>query len=426
MKTNQEPANSPGPPNSDRSTLRTDLPPEQQAKFERFMIDFDGVFPPPLRPFFRAYVRALLSCGPRQSIRRMATEAGVSTSYLRKMLQDSRWDARHLRDQFRWQVLRDHPLRTGCALLLETKWYETDKTAAATLASGAAPENPPSPAIVHLGLAEGRFRCLLESEPYVPAQWLADGARRESLGISKRHVFRPPWKIALSLLGQARSQGLEVGWLYAPRSFGAELPFLLALGELDCRYVAEVPADLPGWLVPPTGIPMEGSRALGPGRASTPDRIPQRPPHSVRELSMGCPHPERVSVQDPQGPRKVEDWQAGILPFYPADGGLPSSALGLIVLRHEASGETRYFLTNGAMGTSLTDLVRIALSGKPIERQLKEDARATGLHRVSLRGVPMLQRHLVLSAIGLLFRSKMLMDKEAELETSSHQALSTG
>ncbi|HVR83468.1 MAG TPA: hypothetical protein VMU54_04105, partial [Planctomycetota bacterium] len=128
MITNQGPGDPPGPSRSERLVLRTDLPPEHQAKFERFMIEFDGVFPPPLRPYFRTYVQTLLSSGPRKSIRRMAAEAGISLSHLRKMLQDPRWDAGHLRDQFRWQVLRDHPIKAGCALLLETKWYEREKS----------------------------------------------------------------------------------------------------------------------------------------------------------------------------------------------------------------------------------------------------------------------------------------------------------
>jgi hypothetical protein len=426
MKANPEPSGSPVPPASGQGAARAEFSPEHHAEFERFMIDFDGIFPPPLRPLFRAYVRTLLSTGPRKSIRRMAVESGVSGSTLRKMIQDSRWDDRRLRDHFRGQVLREHPMENGCALILETKWQEIPKTAAPTPGPGAPPPESTSPVIVHLGLAEGRFRCFLESEPYLPQDWLADGARREWRGIPKKHVFRPTWQIALTLLGQARSQGLRVGWLYVGRKLGGELPFLLALGDLNYRYVAEVTPDLSGWLHPPLGLPSEDSAVVVREPSSAPGRMPQRPPHTVRELSMGCPASERFAARDPYLPEKVEPWVAGIIPFYPADRGLPSGALGLIVLRHETSGETRYFLTNGALGTSLADLVKIALAGKPIEQQLKEDAKATGLHQVWQRGYRMLQRHLILSAISLLFRSKMLREEAPEKEESSPEIMSTG
>jgi len=38
----------------------------------------------------------------------------------------------------------------------------------------------------------------------------------------------------------------------------------------------------------------------------------------------------------------------------------------------------------------------------------------------------MLERHLILSAISLLFRSKLLLDQEAETEGSKRTVLSTG
>jgi hypothetical protein len=428
MKSNLEPV-SPEPfLMARRSELLAEVSSKDPAAFERFMKEFDDAFPPALQPFFRAYVAGLLSPEPRKSFAFLAEQIGVSRTHLRKLLLDSRWDPRRLENSFRSWVLRNHSGGTAIGMIFETRWRESARVATSTPApdSGIPSGVQPLPFLVNLGLADGRFRCILESEPYLPGPVRKVSAGSDSRRASQCPAIRPPWKIALALLRQARTQGLRCGWLSLDRSYGSELPFLLGLGELDYQYVAEVPGVLAGWLYPP--LALLDVQGQSPGGAESPSlrgRGMERPPHSVRDLTRGFELPETIHIPDLDLPEIVEPWQAGILSFYPAHRELISPSLGLIVLRHKETGDSKYFLTNGAMGRPLSELVRIALVAKPLLKRLKEDAKASGFQRVKVGGIREGHRHRILAALSLLFKAEARTNQVVPARTVPFSATPT-
>src|SRR5205085_1759498 len=94
---------------------------------------------------------------------------------------------------------------------------------------------------VHLGyvVPTKGFRCLLDSDLFVPQGDWDDPQRRAAAGIPEELTYRPKYQIALEQLARARGNGVPLGWVTADEYYGSKPKFLAGLEGLELPYVLE-------------------------------------------------------------------------------------------------------------------------------------------------------------------------------------------
>ena len=98
-------------------------------------------------------------------------------------------------------------------------------------------------------------------------------------------------------------------------------------------------------------------------------------------------------------------WEVKHLPGYlPDTEGLPGKVWHLVVARNPLDhGEIKYFISNAPPETTVEVLLLVAFSRWRIERCFEDDKGEIGLDHYEGRKYVGLKRHLVLSAVSLLF-----------------------
>ena len=85
---------------------------------------------------------------------------------------------------------------------------------------------------VHLGYVAGDFQCLLDSDLYLPQDWVQDPVRRQEAGIPEEVVFRTKPALALEQIGRAVRNGIRVSAWTFDEFYGRGREFLDGLQEL--------------------------------------------------------------------------------------------------------------------------------------------------------------------------------------------------
>ncbi|MFN3484727.1 MAG: transposase, partial [Planctomycetota bacterium] len=304
----------------------------------------------PTRRLMAAYVRGQIASLRRKAVRSMARAVGVAPRTLQELLSLHRWDEERVRSL----VARIGARRIGAAaeiafLHLSGRPKKGDRT------PGIDQQYCPSTGhvenccvLVHLGRADGAFRCLLESDVYLSERW-AEPQRRMRAGIPEGVAGRPKSRMALELLERAERRGLRFGCVLVTRDLGGEPGLVTELARGGRAFLAEVPAE---------GM----DRGSGPEAAT--------------------------------GPQAVSGDALG--PWGPLEPGRPEGALRFLRLE-----EGRTFVTN--LPGSAEDLAARARDVARLERAFAEDRRAVGLEDFEVRGYRALRRHLALSAVSVLF-----------------------
>ncbi len=355
---------------------------------DEFLDPFCRLLKPEHAAFVRRYFRRLVSSDPSAD---MPSE--LATGHLRNDLNRLLWNVNRLQEKFHSRVRMHLGGAPAAVVIAETRWAKTGKT------FGPSGPEAPRPAIIHLGAIDARFEGILGSDVYFPPSSLETPQSRRSRGLASNHSYVPPWEIALGLLSSARRKGLIGRWVVLDPKYGAEIPFLAALGGWGARFIAEVPSSLPAWLARPEKV-----SATEPGRGQSPEPSPARPAYSLADLGRGCEWtPLHEAIPGDDGPW-TQSWAAGTLLVSPAWKGRSAGLLRLVVLRNEATADCRYFMTNDSGDATLGELARIALCRQGLERGVREIAAAAGLDGLRLRHYRPLRRHMMLALMASLYR----------------------
>jgi hypothetical protein len=177
------------------------------------------------------------------------------------------------------------------------------------------------------------------------------------------------------------------------------------------RFVAEVPRNFMGWVKPPRVI-TRPFRKKGRRARKTPRLASGRPPaRRVDEMlsqdRLRNPPWVRWRVKD--GPKGPMVWEVKPLRFVPVGAdGLPGEPLHLIVARDVLDPEqVKFFVSNASEETSVGVLLLVAFSRGRVERCFEDQKSEIGLDQYEGRRYRGLKRHLILSAVSDLFRSRM-------------------
>jgi SRSO17 transposase len=197
---------------------------------------------------FRNYTRGLLTDLPRKTAEPLALHAGVPPRNLQQFLKACLWDHDGLTDAVDRELLAAAaelpagPIGT-VGILDETSALKqgTKTPGVQRQYLGCVGKVGNGIVTVHLAVAKGRFKALLDSELFLPESWDADRKRCREADIPDGMRYRPKWRIGLELLAKAQGNGWQFDWLTFDEGYGGKPDFLTVLDLAGQAYVGEVP-----------------------------------------------------------------------------------------------------------------------------------------------------------------------------------------
>ncbi len=149
---------------------------------------------------------------------------------------------------------------------------------------------------VSISAATDEASCPLDWRLFIPSEWDADAERRATahLPAQIRHVAK--WKLALEMIDELRSWGLEPPAILGDGAFGEVTEFRESLEERELRYVVQTKGGTSAY-----------AEAVRPTRPHYPDRgRPPKPryrgkPSSLRSLALEAGAEAAVSVSWREG-----------------------------------------------------------------------------------------------------------------------------
>src|SRR6476659_9701602 len=183
------------------------------------------------------YVRGLLSDLPRKTAEPLALRAGCAVRTLQEFLRDHAWDApavtRHLRARAAEMLPGiDDPSGLGTVGLIdETSAVKDGKKTPGVQRQylGCVGKVDNGIVTVHLALARGRFKSLIDFDLFLPEKWSDDRDRCRAGGIPAGVVHRPKWQIALEQVDRAGGNRVALDWLTFDEGYGQCPRFMQAL-----------------------------------------------------------------------------------------------------------------------------------------------------------------------------------------------------
>jgi len=339
------------------------------------------------------YCRGLLSDLPRKTAEPIALASGTAVRTLQEFLKDHAWSYRHARTTLQEHVAATLPAVPADDLGTVGVVDETATVKKGTKTPGVQRQwcgergkTENCVVTVHLAVARGRYKTLVDAALFLPQSWAADRARCQEAGIPDEVVYRPKWQLALRQVVRARANGIDLDWLTFDEGYGDKPGFLQGLDDQGVPYVGEVPKSFRCFTAPPRA-----------GEAS----------HRADDLVRHSPAFHRQPGQTFRLARQTageQAWLAKDAPVWLAPGGEPSAgAYRLIWARNERTGEEKYFLAGGAEGASLGMRLRVGFTRWNVEHGLRVSKTELGFRHFEGRSYVGLMRHLTLCLVTLTF-----------------------
>lgn len=403
-----------------------------QSELDLFLQRFSHCGSSDIQQHVTTYVEGQLSDLERKNVERIALGAGVVPRTLQEFLANYDWNHEAMRDQLQRIVAGEHAMSCGLGtigIIDETSFVKKGAKTPGVQRQhcGAVGKQENCIVTVHLSYACGDFHCLLDGELFLPESWSDDRARCRAAKIPDDMVYRPKTEIGLELIDRANGNGVFFDWLTFDEWYGAKPAFLSALQKRQQKFVAEIHRNHMIWMKSPR-VTSRKYRKRGKGKSR---KTPRLVSGSAKARRAGdCFENDPAFVQQPwqrwhvkdtqKGPKVIEVKHAIVYPQN--EHGLPAKAHHLIVVRDVLSpDDVKYFLSNAPEKTSLETLLKVAFSRWRVERCFEDDKSYIGLDHFEGRGYPGLLRHLILSAVSLLFLARarqMLLDTYPELTVS--------
>ncbi|WKK21357.1 IS701 family transposase [Streptomyces olivoreticuli] len=269
------------------------MTPEELAAVRSDLEDFAAdVF----EPFARAdqrrwgsvYLRGLLTGGGRKSVEPMAARLGEdgNRQALAHFITTSPWDPAHVRARLAWRM--QDAVRPA-ALIIDDTGFLKDGDASACVSrqyTGTAGKVTNCQAGVSLHLASDHASAAVDWRLFLPRTWdpASPGAdpvkvaRRAACGIPADVGHVEKWQLALDMVDETRSWGLDVPLAVADGGYGDAAAFRLGLEERGLHYVVGISSTM-------TAQPQDARPHIPPysGRGRRPVAAYPDPPRSVKE-----------------------------------------------------------------------------------------------------------------------------------------------
>jgi SRSO17 transposase len=338
------------------------------------------------------YCRGLLSDLSRKTCEPIALASGTAVRTVQQFLKDHDWSYHQTRTILQEHVAATLPTLSDdlgtVGLVDETgtvkKGTKTPGVQRQWCGERGKTEN--CLVTVHLGVARGRYKTLIDAAVFLPQSWDGDRPRCREAGIPDEIRYQPKWQLALRQVVRAEANGVRLDWLTFDEGYGDKPGFLRGLDQRGQLYVGEVPKSFRCYTARPR--PREASHRADDLVRHSPAFHGQ--PGQVFRLA-------RQTVGDQQ-------WQAkAVRVWLPWEARCGSRQHWLIWARNVRTGEEKYFVSNAAADVPLERLLRVAFRRWNVEHGFRLSKGEIGFRHFEGQNYTALMRHLTLCLVTLTF-----------------------
>jgi SRSO17 transposase len=371
----------------------------------------------PSKGHLATYVSGQIGPLERKTVEGIALEAGESPRTLQQFLGMYRWNEDSLAERVRHRIRDRHSDDNGVYVVDETGCPKAGDSTVGVQHQYCGRSGKVDNCVVTVGLGyvSKDFYSLLDTELFLPEDtWGTSKALREQAGIPDDVLYRPKWVIACELVERSKADGVRAGWLTGDALYGRCAEFRNRISSAGVKYVVEVPKGLFGWTKRPKveeeGTVLESGKTLKNARVAPGEKEARR---ADKLWERGGPTRTLFRVKDTtKGPQV---WEVRWTRFHAREDDLPGPELLLVIARNVITGEVKYFLSNAIDETPIGTLLFVAFTRWHIEKIFKESKGRVGFDHFEVRTYLAVKRHLILSAVSLLF----LVEQSQRLKKTS-------
>lgn len=260
------------------------------------------------RRWGRVYLQVLQADGQRKSVETMAARLGAdgNRQALAHFITTSPWDPAHVRARLAWKM--EAAIRPS-ALIFDDTGFLKDGNASACVSrqyTGTAGKVTNCQVGVSLHLASDLASAAVDWRLFLPETWAPGSVKADPGKVTRRTACGVPdnighvekWQLALDMLDETRSWGIEVPLAVADAGYGDAAAFRRGLQARSLNYVVGISTTL--WAQPCHALPVAEPYS-GIGRrpvAKYPDK-----PQSVKQLVIAAGRKAAKPVQWREGSR---------------------------------------------------------------------------------------------------------------------------
>jgi SRSO17 transposase len=359
----------------------------------------------------QAYLSGLLQA-TRRNVQRMAEVVpGTDAQALHHFLAHSPWDARAVMDQVAREVsdLMGGDQET-CLLLDETCFAKKGRRSVGVARQwfGLQGKTDNCQVAVFAALARGKSVTLIDTELYLPREWVEDPVRCAAAGVPEdRRVLKTKPALAMELVERARRNGVRFAWVAADGTYGQDRALLRQLDDAGETFVVDVHRDQRVFLEDPQ---CRASKRRGLADV-----------HDVRvdEWVAGQPATAWQEVwirRSTQGDLRVQALRRRV---WVREGKQAQARCWQLIVTREigAPETTKYSLSNAGDKSSVQRLAFMQRQRYWIERAFQEAKNEAGMDEYQARSWQAWYHHMALVMMALLFllKERLLQSEELPL-----------
>lgn len=333
----------------------------------------------------QVYVQGLVSGLQRKSIEPIATAHGLYRRPLQHFVGAGKWSDTAVRDQMRRHIVAEIGDPAGVLIVDGSGFHKqgSESVGVARQYCGRLGKVDNCQLGLYLAYSTPRGFTLLESDIYLPEEWLDDQERRAKAYIPWEIEFQTAWQLADAQL-QRIGPHVPHAWIVGDDDFGRPTEFRDRLADRGERYLLEVPSN--------TSVRRPSH---WPGRAQKWKSVRhRRDRHPVKKW-------KRLTLRDgDKGPVEVRAFCTRV---ETRRKGAPARLETLLVMQALRGGQTWYFLAPADAPLDVTELVGVAAHRHHIEQAFEFAKGECGLAHYEVRSYVGWHHHMTLSMLALWF-----------------------
>lgn len=366
------------------------------------------------RDLAKTYVSGLLSPLERKSIEPIAVRAGVPDRTLRHFIGQASWDEGRLLELHQRHVTQTLGDARSVLVLDSTSFPKKGSHSVGVKRQwcGQLGKEENCQVAVTLTYASRYGHTLLNRRLYLPEEWARDKRRRRKCGVPDGLVFRRSWELGLDMIHSARSAAVPHDWVTGDEEFGQSAELHDLLDQMGERYIFEVRSNTFVWNRPPR---LRKSRHRG-GFGKRPLLASNSPKaRAVKDVLEDLAPKEWRTYEIRSGSKGPLRLRVAWMPVIAVRKRRPGPAQWLLITQTlEPEPQTKYFLSNAPVDTTVEALLAGAFARFTIEQCHEQGKQEVGLGDYETRSWRGWHHHSALALVAhhfLVAQRKRLGEK---------------